>query len=392
MARANAHQGQSADECGLPGRRGRPLLFAILTLVLTFGLGILAVEWGLRRFGGAPPFVDHLDEGMFVYHPRLGWTLAPEWRGRHRNADFDVAYTINRSGHRGATVGAVRSPAEARIAYLGDSFTFAMGVNDDETFTEVLNRADAGKRLHLNFGHPGYSTDQALLFAEERMAYFEPDVIALVVYLGNDLLDNLAPYPLQADFAKPFFTLSGGRLTLNGVPVPREPKPPALKAFTYADAIGAERPALAPLLARSQILSRLASLLPPADHRAALAERHRPAIDLFVALVDRLAAVCREHAAQLVVILLPGKSFVDDPRGISAQYQEVIRAAIVDRLHGRGVPVLDVATPLRVAFEAGRRDLYHPNEGHLTAAGNRFVAELIGPNLPPAAGPGSTPR
>jgi len=359
-------------------------LFALLTVALTVIIGIAAIEWGLKRVSGGPDLGDRLDEGMFVHHPRLGWALVPGWTGRHQNIDFDVTYTVNRRGHRGTTVEGAKPPGQRRIAYLGDSFTFAMGVNDGDTFTEVLNRAESPAVLHLNFGHPGYSTDQEMLFAEDRMFFFDPDVVVLVVYLGNDLIDNLAAYPLQVEFAKPYFALAGGALTLHRVPVPRPPKPAALQRRTYADAIAAEAPPFARVVAHSEILSRLASLLPAADQSASLAARHGASIDLFEALALRLNALTREEGAELVVGLLPGKSFVDEPGGVSAQYQEVIRKAVMARLGAKGIPVIDVATPLQGAYAAGRKDLYHPREGHLSPAGNRFVAEVIGANLPPA--------
>ena len=73
---------------------------------------------------------------------------------------------------------------------------------------------------------PGYSTDQEYLLVKERVVYFQPDVILLVVYLANDLFDNTLPYPLQADNAKPYFENTDQGLTLCNQPVPREKKPP----------------------------------------------------------------------------------------------------------------------------------------------------------------------
>ncbi len=248
-----------AEKASAPARSR---LFAVLTVALTLAVGLAGIEWALGRFGGGPALNDRLDEGMFVYHPHLGWVLAPGWRGRHRNVDFDVGYAVNRRGHRGATLEAAAPPGQRRIAYLGDSFTFGMGVDEDATFTEVLNRAGAPGTLHLNFGHPGYSTDQEVLYAEDRVFAFDPDVVVLVVFLGNDLFDNLTSYPLQVEFAKPLYEMSAGTLALRNVPVPRQPKPAAVKARTFAEAIGIEAPRMPGWLARSEILRRLAGLWP----------------------------------------------------------------------------------------------------------------------------------
>ncbi len=368
-----------------PSTRRRARLFAVITVAITLVLGLAGVEWGLRWLNRSPDLDERLDAGLFTYHPRVGWTLTPGWNGRHRTIDFDVRYSVNRSGHRGTTVEAIKPAGQRRIAYLGDSFTFATGVEDTETFTEVLNQAQAPAVVHLNFGVPGTSTDQHVLFAEERLALFEPDVIVLVVYLANDLLDNLAAYPLQVDFAKPYFELRDGELVLQGVPVPRALKPAALKARTYADAVAAKPPPLAPLVTRSEIARRLAAALAPIDQTDHLATHHAPSVDLFEALLRRLQALAQTKGAELVLALLPGKSFVDDPAGPSAQYQEMVRRAIVARLDGSGIAVIDVAAALQRAYRDGRRDLYHPREGHFSAAGNRFVAEILSAGLPPPA-------
>ncbi len=111
------------------------------------------------------------------------------------------------------------------------------------------------------------------------------------------------------------------------------------------------------------------------------ASANAASIDLFEALVARLYALCRQHETALVVAMLPGKSYVDEPGGYSAQYQEMVRQAIIARLGAKDIPVIDAAAPLREAYAAGRRDLFHPNEGHLTAAGNQFVAGIIGRRL-----------
>ncbi len=368
-----------------PSTRRHTRLFAVITVAITVVLGLASVEWGLRWLGRSPDLDERLDVGLFTYHPKVGWALTPGWNGRHRTIDFDVRYSVNRSGHRGTTVEAVKPAGQRRIAYLGDSFTFATGVEDAETFTEVLNRADAPATVHLNFGLPGTSTDQHVLFAEERLALFEPDVIVLVVYLANDLLDNLAAYPLQVDFAKPYFELRDGELVLQGVPVPRTLKPAAVKARSYADAVNAKPPPLAPLIERSEIARRLAAALAPVDQTEHFATHHAPSVDLFDALVRRLQTLAQTKRAELVVALLPGKSFVDDPAGPSAQYQEMVRRAIIERLDDSGIAVIDVASALRRAYGDGRRDLYHPREGHFSAAGNRFVAKVLSEGLPPPA-------
>jgi hypothetical protein len=64
-------------------------------------VGLAAVEFVLRSVRENIESSDRLEEGLFTYHPVLGWALTADWRGRHRHADFDVVYTTNADGHRG---------------------------------------------------------------------------------------------------------------------------------------------------------------------------------------------------------------------------------------------------------------------------------------------------
>lgn len=357
---------------------------AALAVAFGLGLGAVVAELGLRWQRASAETSGQMDPGLSRYHRVLGWELTPGARVRHTHPDYDVVYTVNADGYRG-TAAPLRPPAgQSRVVVLGDSFTFGLGADDADIFTEVLNRRAAPERLFLNFAVPGTSTDQQLLLAEDRAFAVKPDLVVLVVYLGNDLIDNTLAYPLQADVAKPYFALTDdGTLALRNVPVPRERKPPDLQSITFSSVVLGDHQPEAGLLGGSELLRRLGWRPSVPDITAEYDDRFASAIRLFGALIQRLDRSVRRHGARLVVVLLPGKSFVEDPEGYSGRYQEWARRTVLDRLAAIGVPTLDVATALHEARAQGRRDLFHPNEGHLTAAGHAFVADRIAAFLPP---------
>ncbi len=362
--------------------RRRYFLLAGVTVTVSLLLSIIVMEVVLRWSGSPAADGGRLDEGLFGYDQRLGWVVSRDWRGRHVHRDYDVQYTTNGFGHRGAPITSTKQPGEKRYAYLGDSFTFGMGVNDADTFTENLTRRAKGRAYHLNFGVPGYSTDQEMLYFEDRAKRFQPDVVVLVVYLGNDLIDNLGPYPLQVDFAKPYFELENDGLAIRNTPVPRRSKPAALRSRSFSSVVLQGVATDQSLLGRSEILRRLGYRDNPPDISGVLSNSAMPSIALFDALIQRLDEGVRKINARLVVALLPGRSFVHDPGSYSGQYQNFIRGLVAQRLDTTGIAMLDLGGELRSRHEKGDNDLYFSHDGHLTVHGHRVVADFLELNLP----------
>ena len=115
----------------------------------------------------------------------------------------------------------------------------------------------------------------------------------------------------------------------------------------------------------------------PPDITQLLINRTRPSVDLYVALVQRLAALARANHMRLFVVLMPGRSFVAAPKSLSSQYQDHLRRSALQRLSGAKLKMVDLATQLRTAYSSGARNLYYLHDGHLTPKGHRLVAEIL---------------
>ena len=171
---------------------------------LASSVSLVAVEFVLRYQDRLIAHSEHMEPGLIRYNADLGWQLTPGWSGVHHHYDYDVEYDIDASGFR---VDPHAGKTGSRVAVLGDSFTFGLGVANDETFVSRLNAGSDDRRQYLNLGVPGYSTDQELLLLRKTGKALKPDSVLLVVYLANDLFDNNRPFPLQADHAKPYYRL-----------------------------------------------------------------------------------------------------------------------------------------------------------------------------------------
>ncbi|NJN51290.1 MAG: SGNH/GDSL hydrolase family protein [Gammaproteobacteria bacterium] len=347
--------------------RERALTLALALTATAAALGL--AEWILRVYEDRIASSSMIEPGLLKYHAVLGWSLAPYWQGEHHHHDFDVTYRINADGFRGEFPLFGAAKTRRRIAVLGDSFTFGIGVDDAETF--VARLAGSGRDEHLNFAVPGYSTDQQLLQLPEQVLAFEPDAIWVVVYLGNDLIDNALAYPLQAELAKPYFELGeDGTLLLRGSP------PPARIPAADLDRPTLEQIAFGDALTAPPSLRLVARFLPPpplADAEAVLARNLAQQTTLFSALLDEL--VRKASPRPLMLVLLPGQSAVvapDSPAAALQAYASDVAAGAAQRL---GVATLDLTDTLRARCAAP--SCFHQNEGHLNAIGHQVVADAI---------------
>ena len=124
------------------------------------------------------------DLGLFRAAPDsgLGWELVP---GAHAGT-----IRINTGGFRGPDVYFLPGQGITRIAVLGDSQAFGMNLAESDTLAGTLERklnaaSHKDKFEVLNFGVPGYNTDQEMLVFRRKVLAYQPSVIALY-YCFND--------------------------------------------------------------------------------------------------------------------------------------------------------------------------------------------------------------
>ena len=104
-----------------------------------------------------------------------------------------VVYRTNSLGYRNRELGPRGNP---RILFLGDSVTFGLGVNEDETFVrmvEVLARRDGKPWETVNASVSGLGTNGEIAVFPETGLSTQPDVVILGFYL-NDFLESPGIY------------------------------------------------------------------------------------------------------------------------------------------------------------------------------------------------------
>jgi hypothetical protein len=361
--------------------RSKRVLFPIISILLGLLVALTAAELILGYLKNHIEQSDRMDPGMMLYDMRMGWRLKPHWTGRHEHFDFEAVYSINRYGFRGDFRETSDKDGKT-FAVVGDSFSFGLGVNDSDTFAEQLNSRAGQKHVYLNFSVPGYSTDQELLLVEQRVLVFEPDVILLVVYLGNDLFDNELGFPLQANNAKPYFMLDGDGLVLKNSPVPLETKPTERVKIDLSRVVMGEVDDGTGVLTRQLRRFELFRLLETPFRRYPELSNHFEVtfdyrLRLFEAIVEKLKSLCDRSGIELKIMLMPGRSFVQDPGTPSQQFQDYLRIGVLSAGERIEVDVMDLAQHLKQRYQEDGEKMLFPNEGHLTARGHEVVAEYL---------------
>lgn len=374
-----------------PISTSRRIFFTLLLVLSGLAVALAGGELFLRYQKQSTHGSDSMDPGLVIYDRYLGWKLAPGWQGGHRHKDFNVRYSTNAYGFRGK----FDAPGGGKVRYavVGDSFTFGLGVNDADTYVSHLNTTAPGGELYMNFGIPGYSTDQEYLLLRRRVFDFSPHVVVLVTYLGNDLFDNQLPFPLQADHAKPYFELSSGKLVPKNSPVPRTAKPRQQAAVDLRRVVlGETRASENPLMRRLentelfQLVQR--SFARGKDRRdlfPVFEKRFSGTLRLYDALLAKIQATCHRHDARLMLVLMGGRSFVERPGSNSAQFQDFFRRRITTAARKMGIPVIDLAAHLKRYSRENKARLFYPNEGHLNPEGNRVAAQYLAQKIAAAS-------
>ena len=159
---------------------------------------LLLLELALRLFG--PVLPGNYNTGTFLTpHPVYGRFHVPGFDGWVKTREFTSRVTINALGLRGPERGYAKPDGVRRLLVLGDSFTEAAQVAEQESavgrLEAALNARGPERYEVLNAGVGGWGTGQQLVYLREEGYRYQPDLVLVMLYLGNDVFDN--SYALQ---------------------------------------------------------------------------------------------------------------------------------------------------------------------------------------------------
>jgi len=175
--------------------RKKEILLAIATTLLSSIAGLILIEtyYLSSRYSSVCEICQ--------FHPQLGWETIPSKTVSNKK----VTYTTNSLGMRSGEV----DKDKGHILLVGDSVTFGLGVNNNETISHYLARENREFQI-LNLGVPGYGIGQYFLNLKRHIDKLNTKLIVLIIYTSNDLDETRKD--TRYGISKPFFHYQDGDL------------------------------------------------------------------------------------------------------------------------------------------------------------------------------------
>lgn len=341
----------------------------LITLVLVIEFAVL--EAGLRVYGASEGSTTF--QSLFMDDPAVGQRLNPGASIRYTTDEFTTDVTINAQGVRDDEPIGPKAPAERRIVVLGDSLVFSVQVPQAQTFCEGLERrlnARGGPTRWrvINGGVQGYGPVQDWFFFDKVAAAFQPDVVLIVAFVGNDAIEA----------ADSVASLDAGH--------PLEDRQPDLSRMRR---VIRSSVALQSVRIRwDQLRGRIMTGTPERPLASYLTEPPQVVFDglevsrrAFGMIVDRASAI----GARTGIVLMPARFQTDDPdygRLVEIVRQaggELARNSASERfrtsLAPLGVPLVDLQPVL--AAQPDRMGLFFQRTIHLTPRGHDVVGGAL---------------
>lgn len=319
-----------------------------------------------------------------VYEPNSDYVygLKPDTVYKHYSyyGDFVATYRINSEALRADREYGQRKPESTkRVLMIGDSYCFGRGVENSDTCAAVLERLfneNHQKAEVLNSGVLGYSTDNEYLYLKRRGVLFDPDVVVLMLFPRNDVMDmqyhdwtadrdGLPARILDRSYAVDSYhhlvNIAKGKKALN---------PTRLKKFIrdnfYLYAFISEyryyfkdRWNLLKIYFKNPFKKEDINPAAPAFDIEKAGRDERDMLARMRLLLDGIKDVTERAGAKLLVVLIPDSAYDD---------------YLLKFIKSRGVDVIDIRES---AKNDNVKNLYLPRDMHWSKTGNAYVAGLI---------------
>jgi lysophospholipase L1-like esterase len=351
--------------------------FATFLLVLiSLTVSLILCEYLIRVF-----YPQRLYYNVTQWDPYVGFTLIPDLEADARHEDYVMHMKINSRGLRDREYPYQKPGDTVRIGIFGDSFTFGEGVQNDETYPnlleEMFNRDDAivkaNRRIEvLNFGIGKSGTSHQLAWYQKEGRKYGLDIVIVGFLSANDFTDNWSGV----------FNLKDNRLVHN---------PAAYSSVRRIQSIVYSIPFYKWLAANSHLVNLVRMSATLIDDRMrsrdndaggpenaeAKIEISDNAYELTLRLIAEFQKEATEDGAGFMIVNLPAKN--QKPLSAYADQEQikehVIRGeALMNDLARTNVKLLNLV-PVFATLPVSK--YYFEQDGHMTRFGHQVIAENL---------------
>src|SRR5262249_16245798 len=165
------------------------LTASLLSIVIATVAGevITRVTESIHPTFGKLRFVNSGEE--FVFDQQLGWRNVPNLKFVTNGKPGST----NSQGFRSFEYPIERENSRKRVLVLGDSFTWGLGVANEDIFPRVAEKTLRTANINvdiINTGVSGWGNDQEYLYFVHEGFRYKPDIVVLAFFIINDPADN----------------------------------------------------------------------------------------------------------------------------------------------------------------------------------------------------------
>lgn len=375
---------------GIIAFRGKESTLNLSVFLMTLLILFAGSEVFFRTF---IPQKTGVSDSLFAYDRTLGWQLIPNKTGYFVSKhEFKTKITINSCGMRDKEYSSAKPSGEKRIVVLGDSFASSFGVPDSETFAKVMEAGLTSNTEVLNFGVNGYGQTQELLLLQTRAIKYSPDLVIMLVYVGNDFDDIQGISGWIDGYERPKAIIDKqGRLRMTNIPIPLSEKYLALKqAHKVCN------------LPRSHFIDFIDQSIKyirrdkfdisfmPSELRLCKKNTDtemKDAFRLMSAIIRETDAYCKKNGASFMVAVAPTmvqvydriywKKIIKMYNLTENDYDLYLPNRVLDDICRKaGIPVIDLTSALKSSVEQGRDTYYFRNQ-HWNREGEQVVGATL---------------
>jgi hypothetical protein len=151
-----------------------------------YPLALVAAFHDVRSVSESKVAPDKTKIGIWRKDPRYGYSHIASTTGTHTTPDFSVTYTIDE--HQ-ARFNPVPEHPLGRILFLGGSYTFGHGVNDNETFPAVLGEHWPQWQID-NRGVMGWGTSHSYMTLIDDLGSDDPPEMVVYTMIPHHITRN----------------------------------------------------------------------------------------------------------------------------------------------------------------------------------------------------------